>query len=104
MLTKDILYETHQIRSPKQLEEAVISGAYPPCLTCVVTFSPEAKESGRHTQMKVYLEGTNHPTNLVFMCPAYEERSLGKVNCMCMSEYCQQFLMFYSTILVAIAS
>jgi hypothetical protein len=76
VLPKDILYETHQIRSPKQLEKAVVSGAYPPCLTCRVTFSPEAKESGRRTKVKVYLEGTNHPTNLVFMCPAYEERSL----------------------------
>ena len=85
MLPKDILYETHQIRSPKQLEKAVVSGAYPPCLTCRVTFSPEAKESGRRTKVKVYLEGTNHAANrMVVMCPAYEERSLGEVNCICM--------------------
>jgi hypothetical protein len=77
LLPKDILYETHKIRSPKQLKQAVINGVYPPCLTCMVTFTPEAKESGRRTQVKVYLEGTDRSTDsMVFTCPAYEEWSL----------------------------
>ena len=49
----------------------------------MVTFTPEAKESGRRTQVKVYLEGTDRSTDsMVFTCPAYEEKSLSKVYCM----------------------
>ena len=88
LLPKDVQYEMYKIESPEQLEQAVKNDVYPPCLTCKVTSSQEAKESGKHKDVKFVLEGTERPTDhMGFTCPAYEEKAKGKV-CTCVVAKC----------------
>ena len=78
LLPKDVLFETYKIRSCKRLKKAVKNELYPPCLTCKVTYSREAKELGKYKNVKIFLAGTEGPPDcLGFTCPTYEERAKG---------------------------
>ena len=62
------------------MKQAVKDELYPPCLTCKLTYSREAKEWGISKNVVVNLEGTARETDcMVYTCPTFEERSTGKV-------------------------